>query len=230
MPRIPRIAVRLVLPVVLVAVLGGCSSGNPDSSDLGLSAKSDSDGPKVIQPGGPGEPATTGSPDAVDRSEEWNHTDLAFVQMMIPHHAQALEMSELADKYAKDKRVRSLAERIRASQAPEMQAMATWLVERDIQVPQPGGDPMMYDHAQHGHNSMLGILTPAQMKHLAAARGSRFDRLFIQGMIRHHAGAVDMAVDAAQDGVDVIIGEMTADVAATQSAEISRMRDLLAEL
>ena len=224
MSRLPRIAVRLLLPAVLVAAFGGCSS------DQDPPAESESDGLKVIQPAGPGEPATTGSPAAVDRSDEWNHTDLAFVQMMIPHHAQALEMSELADRFAQDKRVRSIAERIRASQAPEMQAMSTWLVERNMEVPPPGGDPKMHDHAQHGHNSMLGILTPGQMKQLAAARGSRFDRLFIQGMIRHHAGAIDMAVDAAQDGIDVVVGEMTADVAATQSAEISRMKDLLAEL
>jgi uncharacterized protein (DUF305 family) len=135
-----------------------------------------------------------------------------------------------ADKYAQDKRVRSLAERIRASQAPEMQAMSTWLVERNMEVPRPGGDPKTYDHALHGNNSMLGILTPGQMKRLAAARGSRFDRLCLQGMIRHHEGAVEMAVDAAQDGIDMIVGEMTADVAATQSAEISRMQDLLTEL
>ncbi len=224
MPRLRRIAVRLVLPAALVAVLGGCSSDDEPA------AKSDPDGPNVIQPAGPGEPATTVSPDAVDRSDEWNHTDVAFVQMMIPHHGQALEMSELADKYAQDKRVRSLAERIRASQAPEIQAMSAWLEERNMEVPRPEDDPAKYDHSQHGHNSMLGILTPAQMKQLANARGARFDRLYIRGMIRHHAGAVDMAVDAAQDGVDLIVGEMTADVAATQSAEINRMQDLLTEL
>ena len=224
MSRLPRFAVRLVLPAVLVGVLAGCSS------DEEPAVKSDPDGPKLIQPGGPGEPATTVSPDAVDRSDDWNHTDVAFVQMMIPHHGQALEMSELAGKYAQDKRVRSLAERIRASQAPEIQAMSAWLEERSMEVPRPGDDPKKYDHSQHGHNSMLGILTPAQMTRLATARGSRFDRLFLQDMIRHHAGAIDMAVDAAQDGLDVIVEEMTADVAATQTAEISRMQDLLTEL
>ncbi len=227
MPRLPRVAVRLVLPAVLTVVLAGCSS---DKEPAARSAESASDGPKVIQPGGPGEPATTGSSDPVDRSEEWNHTDVAFVQMMIPHHAQALKMSELARRYARDTRVRSLAERIRGSQAPEIQAMAAWLEERSMEVPRIEDDPMKYDHGQHGHNSMMGMLTPAQLKQLAAARGARFDRLFIHGMIRHHAGAVDMAVDAAKDGIDQIVSEMTADVAATQSAEISRMRDLLTEL
>ena len=166
----------------------------------------------------------------MDRSDEWNHTDVAFVQMMIPHHAQALEMSRAGRQVRPDKRVRSLAERIRASQAPEIQAMSAWLAERNMEVPRAGDDPSKYDHGEHGHNSMLGMLTRAQMKQLAAARGPRFDRLFLRGMIRHHAGAVEMATQAARDGMDVIVGEMTADVAATQSAEISRMQDLLTEL
>ena len=182
MHRLPTIVVRLVLPAVLVAALGGCSS------DAEPAAKSGSDGPRVIQPGAPGEPATTVSPEAVDRSDEWNHTDVAFLQMMIPHHAQALEMSALAGRYAQDERVRRLAERIRASQAPEIQAMSAWLAERNMEVPRPGDDPKKYDHGQHGHNSMLEVLTPAQMSQLAAARGARFDRLYLRGMIRHTPG------------------------------------------
>jgi uncharacterized protein (DUF305 family) len=184
----------------------------------------------VIRPGAPGEPAASGDSDTAVQSNEWNHTDVAFMQMMIPHHHQALEMSALADKHARDKSVRSLAERISASQAPEIQAMSAWLDERKIEVPRAGEDPKKYDHSEHGHNAMMGMMTPTQMKELSAARGERFDRLFLEGMIRHHAGAVDMAEDAAQDGSDVIVSEMTADVAATQSAEIGRMQDLLARL
>jgi uncharacterized protein (DUF305 family) len=108
--------------------------------------------------------------------------------------------------------------------------MSAWLDERNIEVPRADADPMEYDHSKHGHNSMMGMMTPAQMKELSAARGERFDRLFLRGMIRHHAGAVDMAEDAAQDGTDMIVSEMSADVAATQSAEIGRMEDLLANL
>jgi uncharacterized protein (DUF305 family) len=108
--------------------------------------------------------------------------------------------------------------------------MSAWLEERNMEVPRSDEDPMKYDHGQHGHHSMMGMMTPARMKQLSAARGERFDRLFLRGMIRHHAGAVDMAEEAAQDGSDVIVGEMTADVAATQSAEIARMQDLLDRL
>ena len=214
----PKVVVRLLLCSVLVVALGGCSSD------------SEPEGPKVIQPGAPGEPNSSGDPDSVNRSNEWNHTDVAFMQMMIPHHQQALEMSALADKHARNKAVRTMADRIKGSQAPEIQAMSAWLDERNIEVPRAGDDPEKYDHSQHGHNAMMGMMTPAQMKELSAARGEEFDRLFLRGMIRHHAGAVDMAEDAAQDGIDVIVGEMTADVAAIQSAEIDRMRDLLARL
>jgi len=214
----PKLVVRLVLFAVLAVTLGGCTS------------ESEPDGPKVIQPGAPGEPNRSGDPDPTERSSEWNHTDVAFMQMMIPHHHQALEMSALADEHARSKAVRTLAERISGAQAPEIQAMSSWLSERNIEVPRTDEDPKKYDHSQHGHNSMMGMMTDAQMKELSAARGEKFDRLFLRGMIRHHAGAVDMAEDAAQDGIDVIVGEMTADVAAIQSAEIDRMQDLLARL
>ncbi|MGH3457804.1 DUF305 domain-containing protein [Aeromicrobium sp.] len=218
MPKLPTIVVRLLLSAALAVALGGCSSD------------SEPDGPKVIQPGAPGEPNASGDPDTAAQSNEWNHTDVAFMQMMIPHHHQALEMSDLAGKHARSKAVRTLAERISGSQAPEIQAMSAWLDERKMEVPRAGEDPMKYDHSQHGHNSMMGMMTPAQMKKLSAARGEQFDRLFLRGMIRHHAGAVDMAEDAAQDGSDMIVGEMTADVAATQSAEIGRMQDILTRL
>jgi uncharacterized protein (DUF305 family) len=214
----PQLVRRLLLSAVLAVALGGCSSD------------AEPDGPKVIQPGAPGEPNTRGDPDPAERSSEWNHTDVAFMQMMIPHHHQALEMSALAEKHARSKAVRTLAERIRGAQAPEIQAMSAWLDERNIEVPRADADPKEFDHSQHGHNAMMGMMTPAQMKELAAARGEKFDRLFLRGMIRHHAGAVDMAEDAARDGTDMIVGEMTADVAATQSAEIVRMEELLAEL
>lgn len=224
MTRPATIAARLVLPAALVVVLGGCSADSPPA------AQSRSEEVTVIQPGGPGEPATTGSTDSMDRSQEWNHTDVAFMQMMIPHHAQALEMSQLAAKHADDKQVRSLADRIRGAQAPEIQAMSAWLEERKMVVPRPGEDPRKFDHGQHGHNAMMGMMTRSQMSQLASSRGREFDRLFLRGMIRHHAGAVDMAKDAAQNGVDVLVGEMIADVSASQSAEIGRMQDVLAQL
>ncbi|HET7351465.1 MAG TPA: DUF305 domain-containing protein [Marmoricola sp.] len=229
MPHTPRRALRGPSAGAVVAallVLTGCSSGGGAQQE---EAGGD-DGPKVIQPGRPGESAREVDPTSVEPSDEWNHTDVAYVQMMIPHHAQAVQMARLADKHAKDTRVRTLAERIGAGQAPEIQTMAAWLKQRDMEVPRAGEAPGKYDHSKHGHNAMMGMLTPAEMKRLAAARDTEFDRLFLRGMIRHHRGAVAMSQQAARDGADVIVGEMTADVNATQSAEINRMRDLLARL
>ena len=232
MPAASAHALRRLAATALattVLALAGCSSAGDSGGDPGSSNK-DGDRPEVIQPGRPGESAKSVDPGSIAPSEEWNHTDVAYMQMMIPHHAQAVQMSRLARKHAANERVRTLAERIGAAQAPEIQAMAAWLEERNMEVPRAGEDPGKYDHGKHGHNSMMGMLTKAQIKRLAAARGAEFDRLFLNGMIRHHRGAVEMSQQAARGGSDVIVGEMTADVNATQSAEIDRMRNLLAEL
>jgi uncharacterized protein (DUF305 family) len=229
---LPKTAVRRLraatAATLLLGILGATGACGADSEQKKASGGKDE--PNVIQPGKPGESAKSVEPNSVSRSDEWNHADVAFMQMMIPHHAQAVQMSKLARSRAEDRRVRILADRIRATQAPEIQAMSAWLQERKMDVPRAGADPAEYDHGQHGHNSMMGMLKPVQMKRLAAARGPEFDRLFLRGMIQHHGGAISMAQDAARDGVDIIAGEMTADVSATQSAEISRMRDLLASL
>ena len=232
LPTLPTTAVRRLraatATTVLLGVLGaaGACSSDPEQKE----ASGGSDGPKVIQPGKPGETAKTIEPNSVSRSDEWNQTDVAFMQMMIPHHAQAVQMSKLAPSRAADKRVRILADRIRAAQAPEILAMSAWLEERNMEVPRAGEDPAKYHHGQNGHNSTMGMLTPAQMKQLEGAHGPKFDRLYLRGMIRHHGGAIAMAQQAARGGVDIIAGEMTAEVSATQSAEITRMRDLLASL
>lgn len=209
-----------------VLLLPGCSDdsgGDQDPSGPG------SDDLTVIQPGRPGEDNSTGVPDAplADRPSEG---DIAFMQMMVPHHAQAIEMAELADQHAVDPGVRRMAARIRAAQGPEILSMSAWLERMGVQVPQPGEDPMEYDHGAHGHDPMMGMLTDAQMAELARARGERFDRLFLQGMIQHHQGAVEMAENVADEGVDTLVVELADDVHLTQTAEIARMRDLLAGL
>ncbi len=202
--------------------MGGCGG----EADAGSASK----GPRVIQPGLPGEAATEAAPGTVVPRAEWNHTDVSFMQMMIPHHAQAVEMAKLAPARASDDRVRRFAERVRAAQAPEILTMAAWLEERGLEVPAAGDDASSFDHGKHGHTAMAGMLTPAQLEELRGARGSRFDRLFLRGMISHHQGAVAMAEQVAPTVGDVLVSELTADVGASQSAEINRMRDLLAQL
>ena len=152
------------------------------------------------------------------------------MQMMVPHHAQAVEMAELARKHAVDPAVRQMAARIRAAQGPEILMMSSWLEQEGVEVPQPGDDPREFDHSEHGHDAMMGMLTKQEMSELAQARGSRFDRLFLQGMIRHHRGALVMADNVAAEGVDVLVDELAADVNVTQTSEIATMQELLANL
>jgi len=223
---------RLSRPLValtagLALALSGCTSDEPGADGGNGTGGGDA---AVIQPGGPGEDNATVSPKKAKQAvaPEFNGADVAFMQMMVPHHAQAIEMAKLAEKRASSRPVRDLAARIRAAQGPEILMMASWLDERNMDVPTAAEDPSEWDHSQHGHNGMMGMLTEAQMKGLAQATGARFDKLFLEGMIQHHKGAIDMAGDVAVDGIDVMVSEVAADVSMTQSAEIDRMHTLLA--
>jgi uncharacterized protein (DUF305 family) len=167
---------------------------------------------------------------------------------MIVHHAQAVEMVELLDTRGSDRRVKLLGRRIALSQEAEMAVMRGWLQERGRPVEMPGMGHAGMDHSAMGHGGhagmnhgpdpddtpvMAGMLTPRQMRTLAAASGTDFDRLFLAGMIQHHQGAIDMVgalmqtPDAAQD---TLLSDFTNAVVADQSTEILRMQSLSAEL
>lgn len=222
----------LALQVAAVGLAGlvaaGCSSGSDTPSAQGdTAAKRASQGEvTVVQPGRPGEPLATVDPDQVDEATPWNHSDVAFVQMMVPHHDQALEMARLATRRAASPAVEALARRIRGSQGPEIITLAAWLQERNIDVPKAGEKAEEYDHGAHGHIGMRGMLTTEEMDRLRGARGRAFDRLFLEGMIAHHEGAVAMAEAVAVEGTDPRVGEIAADLGAGQSAEIRRMQEI----
>lgn len=207
--------------VIAAALLAGCSSATPQASG----PPGQPDGVTTLQPGMPGEPARTGAAEVPE--VEANHADIAFMQMMLPHHAQAIAMAELAERHAVDPKVRRLAGRIKAAQGPEITFMAAWLERQGVEVPTAADDPADFDHAMHGHAAMTGMLTDAEMGRLARARGEEFDRLFLRGMIGHHAGAVEMAATVAEEGVDLTVAEVAAEVSVTQSTEIALMREML---
>lgn len=203
-----------------LALVAGCG-GSPDepgaapSSPPPAASAEPSDDVTVIQPGRPGEGALTGAP-ASPVVTEPNQADVAFMQMMVPHHAQAVEMAELAQRYAVDPDVRGLAARIRAAQGPEIVSMSAWLDEHGV------------PSAHHGGSMpMMGMLTPAELDALAAARGREFDRLFLEGMIGHHQGALRMANTVETKGSDVRVMELAGDIKVSQTAEIALMRDML---
>lgn len=212
---------------VLAFALTGCTEQENDADAPTESSSSPS--AKVVQPGAPGEDASTIGADETADQGEASHDDVAFMQMMIPHHAQALTMSKLARTRAESPEVKAMARRVLASQRPEIISMAAWLADRGLTVPRATDDPGAYDHGEHGHDTMHGMLTDAQMRELRAASGPAFDRLFLEGMIQHHEGAVAMADAVATGGTDVQVTEIANDVVAGQGAEIARMQQLLAQ-
>lgn len=211
-------------PVAKTPIAGASSAASPPASTA------PSDEPVVLQGGEPGAPASEVTNGLVAPVNDWTHEDVMFMQMMIPHHAQALEMSRLAPSRAEDPRVRRLAERILAAQGPEIGVMAGWLADRKLEVPRAGEDPSRYDHSEHGHIAMAGMLSPTQFRALRASSGVAFDRLFLSSMIKHHQGAIQMAQQTALGGTDVRVGELRDDVSSSQEAEIDRMQSLLRAL
>ena len=181
----------------------------------------------IVQPGAPGQPSQTiDVKTAVDLSRvRFTSADVEFMQGMIAHHAQAIEMTDLLETRTERPEMRKLAERIDISQADEIKMMQDWLVARG-QIA-----PGQFAH-HHEHMMMPGMLTDDQMQQLAAAHGGDFDRLFLQGMIAHHQGALSMVAElmkqpgAAQESE--IFG-FIADVEADQQAEIDRMGAMLQE-
>jgi uncharacterized protein (DUF305 family) len=156
--------------------------------------------------------------------------DVRFMQNMIGHHAQALVMAELVAGRSERPDMALLAERIEVSQRDEIAYMQRWLRDRGEEVP-----PLdAHVHAAMGHDHVMpGMLTQQELDAMAAARGTQFDRLFLEGMIRHHEGAIVMVRELFSSpgaGHDAEIFVFASDVEADQVAEIQRMRRLLAML
>lgn len=217
-----RLAPLALAGLLLIGSTGCSGAPEPTSADRG-----DEEPQSVIlQPGEPGEDNETLNPDITLDAAEWNDADAAFMQMMVPHHAQALEMAELAPTRARDEGVAALARRIQGAQGPEIRSMASWLAARGLPVPEAMDTMDHGDHSMSMSMPMAGMLTDEQMAELEAARGARFDRLFLAGMIQHHQGAVEMAGAEIEEGSDQLALELAADISAGQQAEIGRMQDL----
>lgn len=218
MVLVAAVAVALALAL---APTGGCSS---DSGDSG----GDGDDARTVQPGAPGEESRELSDDEASSITVPEHTDAdtAFMQDMIIHHRQALEMTALVDDRAESDDLPTLAERITETQETEIGQLEAWLTERDEDVP---SEEDIDDHASH---DMPGMATPEQIESLEAARGPAFDRLFLDLMIAHHQGAVTMVVQLYEDGggLEPAADRVARDAEADQNIEITRMQELLADL
>jgi uncharacterized protein (DUF305 family) len=205
-----------VAGVVLAAAAAACRTADTSGA------------PPIVQPGAPGQSShTIAAEQAADLSKvQFTPADVEFMQGMIGHHAQALEMTDLLATRTASDDMRKLAHRIELSQADEINMMKRWLEVRGQAVPSE------HAHHMHGAKLMPGMLTPEEMAHLADAKGAEFDRLFLEYMIKHHEGALTMVKElfavpgAAQESE---IFSFASDVDADQRMEIDRMGAMLRE-
>ncbi len=184
----------------------------------------------IIQPGAPGAPARELSADeAIEIADtSYSPADALFMQDMIPHHHQAIEMAALVADRTNRPELIDVAGRIDGSQADEIEFMQQWLRERGEHVPDPTAH-----HGMHTSHKMAGMATPEQMAELAASKSTTFDRLFLRLMITHHEGAVKMVEELLEQpgsAYDPVLFEFTTDVTNDQNAEIQRMNALLVSL
>jgi uncharacterized protein (DUF305 family) len=201
-----------------VIALAACSSATATSQQ-----------PTVMTP----QPVSTNAA-AIQRAREdsvnrpYTEADVRFMTMMIPHHAQALQMSRWVPTHGASPAIQRLAERIINAQQDEITTMQQWLVDR--QKPLPDLGPAGHNH--HAGHNMHGMLTEAQLQQLNAARGTEFDRLFLTYMIQHHRGAVGMVKElfGTGGGQDETVFKFASDVNVDQTTEIVRMEQMLSTL
>jgi uncharacterized protein (DUF305 family) len=213
------IAPRILLTVLTLVVVAACSSDDDEP-----------DAPPVVQLGPPGETGTPLSEDEIAELDDAQYTeaDVAFVQGMIPHHAQALVMTDLVADRAGRADLPLLAERMDVSQRDEIALMEQWLEDRGEEVPDAS--------AGHDHGDgelMPGMLTDDDLARLEAASGRDFDELFLLYMIRHHEGAVMMVAELLSSddgGQESDVFRLAQHIDSDQNVEIARMKGLLAEI
>jgi uncharacterized protein (DUF305 family) len=202
------------LAIAATLTLAGCGSGEPGAATAPESSA------------GAVAPETT-----QDTAAEPNDADVMFAQMMIPHHRQAVEMSEIMlSKNSISPEVRDLATQIRDAQAPEIETMTGWL--------EAWGEPVEPEGGMEGHDmgnmggggEMQGMMTEDELAGLEAAEGDEAARMFLESMTAHHNGAVEMAQEEIENGQYPDAIALAETIMQTQQAEIKSMEALLTEL
>ena len=185
--------------------------------------------PVIVQPGAPGQPSKTLPPDTKPQLPPRSQADIDFMQGMIMHHSQAVEMTDLIPTHTDNKDVQTIGARISRSQADEIKFMQRWLAARG----ESTSMPMENMPGMDMQKLMPGMLTPEQMDALRKAHGPEFDRLFLAGMIQHHNGALIMVKDLYDTpgaGQTADLFDFTSDVDSGQRAEIRIMQNMLDKL
>jgi len=199
----------LALGLVLVTAvgLGACSSDHSGMS--GMSS------PTTIE---------------IPANANYNATDIGFAQGMIPHHAQAIEMADLALTNTKNPDVLALAKKIKAAQSPEIEKLSGWLRQWGQTVPSTASGSMDHDMSGMGGMMMDGMMSQADMDRLESSTGTEFDRLWLELMIQHHEGAVKMSKTEVAGGKNPDAIALAQAIISSQQAEITTMESLLKKL
>ncbi|MGA8046994.1 MAG: DUF305 domain-containing protein [Dermatophilaceae bacterium] len=210
--------------VVAAFALVGCASGSEETAPRAVSTA------PVVQLGAPGEANRTLGPDDIAAIEAPGHVeaDIGFVRAMLHHHDQAMTMTEMVEERTTARDIRLLSARMAATQEGEIEQLENWLAARNETV----RDPADGEHSHASMAGMQGMLTEEELARLAAAEGTEFDRLFLELMIKHHEGAIAMVYDlyGAGGGVESEVDSIARHVDSDQSIEISRMRQMLADM
>lgn len=206
-----RVAAAFAAATALTLVLGACADTSADTDTA--------DAPPTI---------------ASEVDSAYNDADVTFAQGMIPHHRQAVQMSELAVERTDTPEVLELSEEISSAQGPEIQTMTAFLEAWGAEVPEDMemGDMEGMDHGgsdgmDMDMEGMAGMMTPEQMTDLEGTEGADFDQMFLEMMIAHHEGAVEMAQVEIEAGDNPDAVSLAEDIIAAQESEIERMQDLL---
>src|SRR6266568_1806737 len=218
---------------IFVVLCGMLLRASTPAASFCSTARSQQTGPAtpvVVQPGAPGKPSKTLPPSTRATLPPRSQADVEFMQGMIMHHSQAVEMTALLGSHTENKDLRLLGARISSSQSDEIRFMRRWLATREepVSTAAPGMPGM--DMSREPMGLMPGMLTPQQMEALRKAKDAEFDRLFLTGMIQHHHGALTMVkdlFDTAGAGQDADLFNFATDADNTQRAEIRIMQAML---
>ena len=211
-----KLSLSLVIIFFLIFISNNLLTDNNDKN------------PPIIQPGAPGEASKKLAPELASNiaSTSYVEADIKFLQGMIVHHEQAILMSSFASKRTNNKTILDLAKRIDVSQEDEINFMENWLAQRDIAL-------INKSEKKHMHMHMVGMASPKDLDNLRKSDSTDFDRLFLQLMIKHHDGAIEMVKELKKypgSANDPIFNEFVSDLINDQSVEIERMNIIAVNL
>jgi uncharacterized protein (DUF305 family) len=229
-PRAPKLGTASATVLLCGLLLTASAAAAFTSLPLSKQQTDSAPAPVVVQPGAPGQPTKTLPPSTKGTLPARSPADVEFMQGMIMHHQQAVEMTALIESHTQNKDLRMLGAKISSSQSDEIKFMKRWLAARGEATSMAMAGMSNMDASGKPMALMPGMLTPEQMEALRNSKGAEFDHLFLVGMIQHHNGALIMVKDlfnTAGAGQDADLFNFATDADNTQRAEIKIMQSML---